>query len=83
MRDDVALERGGSAMQAAVDVSESIRAATVPGPPIVAFSDAGTLALILGFLVQLLQIRAHARQFLTSHNASISQRMEGQYGLRT
>ena len=73
MGNDVALERRGGSMQAAVEISERVRASADTAPPLVVFCEAGAFALVPGFLVQLLKMRAHARQFLTSHAASISQ----------
>ena len=79
----MALERRGGSMQAAMEVSESVRASAVTAPPVIVFCEARPFALVLGFLVQFLEIRAHARQFLTSHIASISHRPERKNGLRT
>lgn len=79
----VAFESGGGAMQTAMKVSKSARAAAVPAAAVIAFGDAHAFLLVLRFEVQFLQVGAHPRQFLTSHVASISYSSQSKNGLRT
>jgi hypothetical protein len=64
---DVSLEGGGGAMEAAVNVSKSIRSSAVPGAPVVALTRTGAFRLMAGFGVQLLQRGTHPHQLVTNH----------------
>lgn len=72
MNDDVPLKCGGSAMQAAMDISECVGSPAIPAAPIPSLGSVCVFALVFRFLMKLLQVGAHPRQFLTSHAASIA-----------
>jgi hypothetical protein len=68
----VALEGGGGAMQAALDVDEGVRAATVAATAIIALARASAFHLMASFRVQSLEVGAHPHQFFTCHGRQYS-----------